>query len=149
MSEMDKGVHRHDHHEHAHGPECGCSACAEEAGGHKKLEVSSHIQDSAVVVSAEYHVTADSGKINRLLTEHMEALAARIDSLGGIIGHIKASAEIRHVEMYSLTDRIVMRKEAELPDITLHMAAIVFAVEEEELLCIIRNMFEDMDRKLQ
>ncbi|BFK24925.1 hypothetical protein AB9D59_00485 [Blautia producta] len=114
----------------------------------EKLKVTSLLQDSAVVVSAEYHTAADRDRAGELLTARMETLAGRIDAQGGIIGHIKTSVELRYVEMYSLTDKTVMKKASDLPELTFYMAAIVFAVKEEELLCLVREMFEDMDRQL-
>ena len=140
------GTCGHDHvHEHHHDEACQCPSCTQKK---EKLKVTSLLQDNAVVVSAEYHTAADRGRAGKLLTEYMEALAGEIDSRGGIIGHIKTSVEIRYVEMYSLTDRTVMKKESDLPELILYMAAIVFAVKEEELLSLVRDMFGDMDRQL-
>ena len=146
------GTCGHDHagdghhvHEHHHDEACQCPSCTQKK---EKQKVTSLLQDNAVVVSAEYHTAADRGRAGKLLTEYMEALAGEIDSRGGIIGHIKTSVEIRYVEMYSLTDRTVMKKESDLPELILYMAAIVFAVKEEELLSLVRDMFGDMDRQL-
>lgn len=109
--------------------------------------MTSQLQDNAVVVSAEYHTAADRERAGELLVRYMEALAGEIDSRGGIIGHIKTSVEVQYVEMYSLTDKTVMKKASELPELTLYTAAIVFCVKEEELRCLVRDMFRDMDRQ--
>lgn len=90
--------------------------------------MTSQLQDNAVVVSAEYHTAADRERAGELLARYMEALAGEIDSRGGIIGHIKTSVEVQYVEMYSLTDKTVMKKTSELPELTLYTAAIVFCV---------------------
>ena len=135
----------HEHHAHHHDETCECPSCTMKK---EKLKVTSLLQDSAVVVSAEYHTAADRDRAGELLTARMETLAGRIDAQGGIIGHIKTSVELRYVEMYSLTDKTVMKKASDLPELTFYMAAIVFAVKEKELLCLVREMFEDMDRQL-
>lgn len=136
----------HSHvHEHRDGEACECPSCTQKR---EKLYVTSQLQDNAVVVSAEYHTAADRERAGELLTRYMEALAGEIDSRGGIIGHIKTSVEIQYVEMYSLTDKTVMKKTSELPELTLYTAAIVFCVKEEELCCLVRDMFRDMDRQL-
>lgn len=132
-------------HVHEHREACECPSCTQKR---EKLYVTSQLQDNAVVVSAEYHTAADRERAGELLTRYMEALAGEIDSRGGIIGHIKTSVEIQYVEMYSLTDKTVMKKTSELPELTLYTAAIVFCVKEEELRCLVRDMFRDMDRQL-
>lgn len=132
-------------HEHRDGEACECPSCTQKR---EKLYVTSQLQDSAVVVSAEYHTAADRERAGELLARYMEALAGEIDSRGGIIGHIKTSVEVQYVEMYSLTDKTVMKKASELPELTLYTAAIVFCVKEEELRCLVRDMFRDMDRQL-
>lgn len=132
-------------HEHRDGEACECPSCTQKR---EKLYVTSQLQDSAVVVSAEYHTAADRERAGELLVRYMEALAGEIDSRGGIIGHIKTSVEVQYVEMYSLTDKTVMKKASELPELTLYTAAIVFCVKEEELRCLVRDMFRDMDRQL-
>lgn len=135
-------------HEHRDDEACECPSCTQKR---EKLYVTSQLQDNAVVVSAEYHTAADRERAGELLARYMEALAGEIDSRGGIIGHIKTSVEVQYVEMYSLTDKIVMKKTSELPELpelTLYTAAIVFCVKEEELRCLVRDMFRDMDRQL-
>ncbi|WP_095176300.1 MULTISPECIES: hypothetical protein [Blautia] len=132
-------------HEHRDGEACECPSCTQKR---EKLYVTSQLQDSAVVVSAEYHTAADRERAGELLVRYMEALAGEIDSRGGIIGHIKTSVGVQYVEMYSLTDKTVMKKASELPELTLYTAAIVFCVKEEELRCLVRDMFRDMDRQL-
>lgn len=132
-------------HEHRDDEACECPSCAQKR---EKLYVTSKLQDNAVVVSAEYHTAADRERAGELLARYMEALAGEIDSRGGIIGHIKTSVEVQYVEMYSLTDKTVMKKTSELPELTLYTAAIVFCVKEEELRCLVRDMFRDMDRQL-
>ena len=132
-------------HEHRDDEACECPSCAQKR---EKLYVTSQLQDNAVVVSAEYHTAADRERAGELLARYMEALAGEIDSRGGIIGHIKTSVEVQYVEMYSLTDKTVMKKTSELPELTLYTAAIVFCVKEEELRCLVRDMFRDMDRQL-
>lgn len=131
--------------DHEESGACECPSCSEKS---EKLKVTSLLHDNAVVVSAEYHTAADREKAGELLTGYMEALAGKIDCRGGMIGHIKTSVEVRYVEMYSLTDKTVMKKTTNLPDLTLYMAAIVFCIKEEELLCLVRDMFGDMDRQL-
>ena len=139
-------VHEAHHtHVHEHREACECPSCAQKR---EKLYVTSQLQDNAVVVSAEYHTAADRERAGELLARYMEALAGEIDSRGGIIGHIKTSVEVQYVEMYSLTDKTVMKKASELPELTLYTAAIVFCVKEEELRCLVRDMFRDMDRQL-
>ncbi len=63
----------------------------------------------------------------------LEEIAAAITDMGGIVGHIKASAEIRQAEMFSVTESEVMVKTAPGQDIAVKMACIVFAVTPEQV----------------
>ena len=53
--------------------------------------------------------------------------------MGGIVGHIKASAEVKQAEMFSVTESDVRIKTAPGQDIGLKMACIVFAVTPEQV----------------
>jgi microsomal dipeptidase-like Zn-dependent dipeptidase len=65
---------------------------------------------------------------------------------GGIIGHIKASAEVKNVEMFSVTDVDVMIKTAPEQEINIILAAIVFFVSEEEAEELGRKAFKKIKK---
>lgn len=135
----------HHHHHHPHGDGCGCEVCGEK----EKPSVTVHLQDAAVVVSAHYHVTADRQELSALLTVNMESTAAKIDAVGGFIGHFKASMEVQTVEVFSLTDREVHRKKGNGSEIKVTVAAILFAIKETDAERLIRTMLEDIDKKVR
>ena len=66
------------------------------------------------------------------IAAELEAVAAEINARGGIVGHVKAAAELTETEMFSVTDVKAMVKTAPVQELTLKMAAIVFAIEPEE-----------------
>lgn len=138
--------HEHNHHHHHHhGDACGCEECRQE----EKLTVTTHLQDSAVVVSAHYRTVADPQELSALLTVNMESTAAKIYAVGGFIGHLKASADVHTVEMFSLTDREVYRKKGNDSEILVTVAAILFAIKETAAEELIKTMLEDIDKKVR
>lgn len=116
---------------------CGC------------ISVTSERQDGAAVISAKYLVLAEHQELSLLLTVRTEALAAKLTAMGVIIGHIKAAIDIHTVEMLSLTDTAVQCREGLTPEIAVTISAVLFAVEETEAECMIKDMLEDIDRKLK
>ena len=145
MSMEEQQMEHHHHHHHHHGDGCGCEECQEQ----KKLEVTTHLQDSAVVVSAHYRVMADQQELSALLTVNMESTAAKIYAVGGFIGHLKASMDVHTVEIFSLTDREVYRKKGNGNEITVTVAAILFAIKETDAEQLIKTMLEDIDKKVR
>ncbi|MCR1839507.1 hypothetical protein [Murimonas intestini] len=135
--------HDHSGHAHTHEDGCACNECRHETEN-KNPSISSHLQDGACIVSAQYHTCMDAEALGIRLTELLEELASKINAHGGIIGHIKASLDIHRAEMYSVTEEKVTRKSSQVPDITLCLAAIVFMVPEEELLAHIKTMFQKL-----
>ena len=117
--------HHHDHdHEHEHPHVHGHD--------HDGIHIEHHVQDEACVVSGVMHLCRSYDGLRERIAETLEALAAEITARGGIVGHVKAAAEVQQTEMFSVTDVKAMIKTAPTPEITVKMAAIVFAIEPEE-----------------
>lgn len=131
--------------EHHHIEGCVCEQCQDED---RHIQVTSQQQDGAVVISAKYLVRTERQELSLMLTVQMEALAARLTAMGGIIGHIKASLDIHTVEIFSITDISVQHKEGMTPEISVTLAAILFAVEEETAKKMVKDMLRDIDGKL-
>lgn len=140
--EHDHPEHSHTGHQHAHKDGCTCGECRQT--DNENPAVTCHIQDGACVVSARYHTSEDPEMLGKRLTELLEELAAGINALEGIIGHIKASLDIHQTEMYSVTDKTAAKKASQIPDITLCLAAIVFMIPEEKLVSLVKEMFRKL-----
>jgi hypothetical protein len=130
MNEHEKHEHEHEHHEHIHTENCGCAPKTQEALG--AIHVESHLHDQARVISGSLTLFADYGVFRASLSKQLEGLAKAVQACGGIVGHIKASAETKQTEMFSVTDTAVSVKTAPGQEIRITLAAIVFAVDPEE-----------------
>jgi hypothetical protein len=88
------------------------------------------LHEEAIAASGDLILmAADYGPIRAELDRQMTAVADAITAAGGIIGHIKASASVTSVEMFSVTDTDQkMAKVSPALTIDVHLAAIVFAV---------------------
>jgi len=113
------------------------------------ISITSSKQDDAAVILAKYFVMTDRQELLLLLTLQMEALAARLTTMGATIGHIKASLDIHTVETLSITNTSVHHKDGLTPDITVTFEAILFAIADETAMLMVKNMLEDIDRKLE
>lgn len=133
--------HQHEHYQH------GKYNDTEPSGNEKndRLKITSLLQDEAVVISVECHLTADRTLIGRRLEKKLEDLAGEIKKREGIIGHIKASMEIQDVEMYSVTDSRVDKKKSYLSKITIHFASITFFMDRQEMLCMVNELFRMLE----
>lgn len=138
-----KACSGHEHAGHVHEEGCTCNECLHQEEN-KNPAVTSLLQDGACVVSAQYHTCADIEMLRKRLTELLEELASNVNTLGGIIGHIKASLDIHLTEMYSVTEETVTRKSSQVSDITLHLAAIVFLVPEEKLVSLVKEVLRKL-----
>lgn len=135
----DCGCHDHDHdhhehhHEHDHDHDHGHGHEHEHDHGRTVdgIHVEHHVQDEACVASGEMSISGEYTKIREVIRTELESLAAKIGEAGGIVGHIKASAEVKQTEMFSVTETTAMIKTAPIQDVEVRMAAIVFAVEPE------------------
>ena len=130
--------HEHEHH-HDHDEDCCCHEHDHDhehhhVHGHNAdgIHIEHHVQDEACVVSGVMHLCRSYDGLRERIAETLEALAAEINAKGGIVGHVKAAAEVQQTEMFSVTDVKAMIKTAPTPEITVKMAAIVFAIEPEE-----------------
>jgi hypothetical protein len=137
--------HDHHHHHHEHGEHCDCG-CEEENKG--PITVTSMIQDSAVVVSAEYHVMASYEVLSPLISKKMEELAKNLNEMGCLIGHIKAAMDVHKVDMFSLTEDVVHHKEGVVEEMTVNFAIILFAIEETTAKEMVESMIEEIHHKV-
>lgn len=137
--DCDCGCHKHNHHNH-HDDNCDCGCHEHEHHHHHELpdradgqvHVERRMHESACVVSGQLDVYGHYDDVRPIIDEKLGEMAKAIQAKGGIIGHIKVSANIDTVEMFSVTDVDVMVKTAPAQKISLNMAAIVFSVEPEE-----------------
>ena len=129
--------HGHAHHHHEHDEECGCGHEHEhshehEAGKPGIVYTQVKLHDDAKVVSGSLQVTGDYDAIRKALEQGLKEFAAAVTEMGGIIGHIKASADLGQTEMFSVTEEDVMIKTAPEKHVNIILAAIVFFISEEQ-----------------
>ena len=104
--------HGHEHHHHEHDEDCGCGHDHEHGHEHEHEHSHEHeerkpgivytqvkLHDDAKVVSGSLQVTGDYEAIRNALGQGLKEFAAAVTESGGIIGHIKASAELGQTEM--------------------------------------------------
>jgi len=164
MSEEHLHEHEHEHeHHHDHGPDCTCG-CHDHGHEHHHhdhdhahehlhsrdtdgIHIEHHIHDGAVVVSGSAEITGDYEPLRPRIKARLEAIAAAVNDLGGIVGHIKASAEAATTEMFSVTETEAMIKTAPTQTIRLRMAAIVFAVTPEQVEPLVESALRELRDK--
>lgn len=157
--------HDHDHeHEHYHDEHCSCShdhehehhhdehcSCGHDHEYHHDEEISAlpgeirtkiRLHDDAKVISGRLTVIGDYNKVRQGLNRGLTEFASAVNEKGGVIGHIKASCEIKSVEMFSVTDVDVMIKTAPDQEISIILAAIVFFITPEEAEELARRALE-------
>lgn len=113
-------------HHHHHDEDCCCEECS-------GIGIAYH--EGALIGTLTGHITTDSvDAAKELLCSAMTELAARINTAGGVIGHIKAivSEEGRGYQI-SVTDEDSMVRSLSPSAYRADCAAIVFAVEEDAL----------------
>ena len=145
------GNHEHHHdencgcgnHEHHHDENCGCGNHGNDKNG---FYIEQHQHEGACVVSGTYSLFAEYDTVKATLEKSLGDMAQEVNRRGGIIGHIKSSAEIKSVEMFSVTDLDVMVKKAPGQDITLHIAAIVFMIEPDDVQELLEVVFSDIKK---
>lgn len=140
--------HEHEHHahEHEHDEHCDCGCHDHDHAHHHDhdhdhhhdhvhgrdvdgIHIEHHIQDEACVVSGVMQLEGEYEALRPRVSQQLEAVAAAVTAQGGIVGHVKAAAEVTRTEMFSVTDVKAMAKTAPTQTITVKMAAIVFAIE--------------------
>ena len=141
--------HEHEHHHHDHGPDCDCGCHDHDHEHHHHdhvhgrdvdgIHIEHHIQDEACVVSGVMQLEGDYETLRPRVSAQLEAVAAAITAQGGIVGHVKAAAEVTNTEMFSVTDVKAMAKLAPTQTVTVKMAAIVFAVEPEAVEALVEQ----------
>ncbi len=141
---MSEHIHHHDHeheHHHEHDENCTCGCHDHEHEHHHEeplvpgvVQASVKLHDEAKVVSGKLTVIGDYEKVKAGLHDGLTEFAAKVNEKGGVIGHIKASCEVKTVDMFSVTDTDVMIKTAPEQEISIILAAIVFFVTEDEAL---------------
>lgn len=145
-------IHEHEHHHHDENCSCGHDHEHEHHdhnhdAGHENIEqgvvtVELNRHDSALVVSGKLTLSGDGDAIKKNLATQLEAAAARVSDLGGIVGHIKASADERRITMFSVTEDTVMVKPAPEQVVSIIMTAIIFAVDDDEAVKIVKDALD-------
>ena len=115
----------------------------------QEIRVFSAVRDGAVAVYGEYGILADRQELAALLAANREAAALRLESMGGIIGHMKASMDVHRVDSFSLTEREVSYREGSMEEIVIHLSALLFAIEEEGAKEAVARMFYEIDKKIR
>lgn len=97
--------------------------------GQEGTRLNGRVEDGATVISACFTVLSSKDKLEALLSQELKDLAAQVYEHNGIIGHIKASTEIRSMQMYSITDTILHVKNGEKDTITVTFAFILYLID--------------------
>jgi hypothetical protein len=109
------------------------------------------LHDDAVVASGALTVTADGyERVREAVRTQLERIAGSVVALGGVIGHVKASASTVSTEMFSVTDidEGVSSKTSPELMITINIAAIVFAVEPDAAKAAVRAALEEIASRI-
>ncbi len=144
----------HDHahaHEHAHGESCSCghdhhshdetcNCIPDDTPG--VIHTEYHIHDEARVISGRLTVAGSYDKIKKAVSSALERIAKAVHESDGIVGHIKASCQVKTLDMFSITDDTVSVKTAPEQEIKINLAAIVFLVDPEEAEDLVRLALE-------
>lgn len=142
----------HDHaHEHVHGESCACghdhhahdehgNCILEDAPG--VVHVECRLHDEARVISGRLTITGSYDKVKAAVSSALERVAKAVQEHDGIVGHIKASCEVKTVQMFSVTDTDVSVKTAPDQEIKINLAAIVFLIDPEEAEDLVRLALE-------
>lgn len=135
-------MNRHDHHHHEHGKGCSCghdhtSDTHGGDGGCVPEDISVvyteyHLHDEARVVSGRLTVTGEYGVVKEAVSHALKRCAKAVTEAGGIVGHIKASCQVKTVEVFSVTESDVSVKTAPQQEIRIILAAIVFLIDPEK-----------------
>ena len=91
-----------------------------------------HLHDEARVVSGRLTVTGEYGVVKEAVSHAIKLCAKAIIEAGGIVGHIKASCQVKTVEVFSVTESDVSVKTAPQQEIRIILAAIVFLIDPEK-----------------
>ncbi|MBQ8975254.1 MAG: hypothetical protein IJ072_05985 [Oscillospiraceae bacterium] len=154
----------HEHHDHDHDEQCCCGHDHEHHHEHEHEHLHHHEHehlhehdhdhenvrygvvtvelnrhDEALVVSGAVNLMGQPGEVNSKLSGALEKAAARVNELGGIVGHIKASVDARKITMLSVTETEVMEKSAPESELRIIMTAIVFALPEEDAKALVED----------
>lgn len=130
-------------HEPIH-PEVAGPDHSEEAGkirsGNGIYSLESHLHEGASVVSGECSMHSKSpDRVRRQLMRQMEQLAEWVNAENGFIGHIKSGFIKETVEIFSVTNTELYVQNAESTGIKLHLAAIIFSVDQ---ICLEKKIEE-------
>ena len=135
--------HKHDHG-HIHSEDCGCGENTAHPG---EITVGHTFHDEAVIVSGAVLLYGRYDDIRETLKERLEAVSDFVSGQGGIVGHIKASASVTTVEMFSTTGDAAMIKKSPEQEIKINVVAIVFAIAPEEIDKKVFDALEDIKNK--
>lgn len=112
-------------------------------------EISVMLQEGAVVVSASYQTEMRREIFAGIIRRELGRLAEKFEARGAVIGHIKASLDSRGTEVFSVTEREVYVKSGSVDELSIHLAAIVFMVDPEIAVALVRKLFADLDREIR
>jgi hypothetical protein len=127
-------------HDHTSGTHGGDGGCVPEDFGVVYTEY--HLHDEARVVTGRLTVAGEYGVVKEAVSNALKRCAKAVAEAGGIVGHIKASCQVKTVEVFSVTESDVSVKTAPQQDIRIILAAIVFLIEPEKAEELARKALE-------
>lgn len=151
--------HTHEHHEHhVHHEECSCNhehhhhehEHHHEHDKKKECNVSISYHDRSVIASYKFDINVNELSCSdEKLGEFLLDIGSRVESLGGIIGHIKAVVcRSESGKMLSVTyDGEVSENPVEIKKVFIEGVAIVFNVDGETLEDIVSESYETLKNK--
>jgi len=114
-------VHEHEHehgHEHEHEHEHG-------------VQITHH--EEAVIISGSVNAAMPADDAVKLTGDRLSLIAQYVEDHGGVVGHVKAAVRATETCALSVTEagRPTVVKHADLTDISVNAAAIVFGITDE------------------
>jgi hypothetical protein len=143
--EHDAHAHEHHHSGHQH-DENGNFILEHELPGEVHTEY--HLHDEARVVSGRLTLSGTYDTVRKAVSSQLEQIAAAVHEIGGIVGHIKASCEVKTVDMFSVTDTEVSVKTAPEQEIRINVAAIVFLIDPVLAESLVRQALETVKQSI-
>ena len=144
---MPKHSHENQEPGHRHSHPARITARAKDVPG--LIYIERRLEDEAIVISGSLIIKTGVAQANETIAEELEAAARKINELGGVVGHIKASVAASSTHMISVTDEKAMVKESPLHKVQITLAAIVFAVEPEEAENIVRQALSGIRARMK
>ena len=148
-------MHTEEHAPHVHGGDCGCGHEHEHEHEHRHahepehgaVSVEAHTHEDAAVVTGLLSLFGSGESVKEALKDALEGAARDIVSLGGLIGHVKALAEVKSASVFSVTETEASRRDSPADEVKITVNAIVFFIGPDKAADIIRKALEEIKQK--